>query len=124
MTREYIERINSLDLESIKRFVKSTGIVRIDVDVDEYLSALEYIQNNTSDKDREYIKKKKQMTIDLSHKYKITKTEDFTREILDKEIKEKEKIRDKLDIVFNYEKYKEVVQEIMILRDIKREIVI
>lgn len=45
---EYIERINTLDLESIKRFVNSTGIDRVEVDVDEYLSVLKFIQNNTS----------------------------------------------------------------------------
>ena len=52
----------------------------------------------------------------------MTKTEDFTREILDKEIKEREEIRDKTDLVFNYDKYKEVVEEIMILQDLKQEI--
>lgn len=118
---EYIERINTLDLESIKRFVESAGIDRVDVDVDEYLSVLEFIQNNTSNEKKEYIVKKQRMALDLAHKYKMTKTEDFTKEILDKEIKEREEIRDKTDLVFNYDKYKEIVEEIMILQDLKQE---
>lgn len=118
---KYIERINTLDLESIERFVKSAGIDRVDVDVDEYLSVLKFIQNNTSKENKEYIKKKQRMALDLAHKYKMTKTEDFTREILDKEIKEREEKRDKTDLVFNYDKYKEIVEEIMILQDLKQE---
>lgn len=117
---EYIERINTLDLESIKRFVKSAGIDRVDVDVDEYLSVLKFIQNNTSNEKKEYIKKKQQMVIDLCKKYKINKVEDFTKEILDKEIKEKEEIRDKTDLVFNYEKWSETIDEILILKDIRQ----
>lgn len=118
---EYIERINTLDLDSIEKFVKSAGIDRVDVDVDEYLSVLKFIQNNTSKEKKEYIKKKQRMALDLAHKYKMTKTEDFTIEILDKEIKEREEIRDKPDTIFNYNKYKEIVEEIMILQDLKQE---
>lgn len=120
---EYIERINTLDLESIKRFVESAGIDRVDVDVDEYLSVLKFIQNNTSNEKKEYIKKKQQMVIDLCKKYKINKIEDFTKEILDKEIEEKEKIRDKTDLVFNYEKWSKTIDEILILKDIKQGII-
>ena len=116
---EYIERINTLDLGSIEKFVKSAGIDRVDVDVEEYLSVLKFIQNNTSNEKKEYIKKKQQMVIDLCKKYKINKIEDFTKEILDKEIKEKEEIRDKLDIIINYEKWSKTIDEILILKDLK-----
>lgn len=116
---EYIERINTLDLDSIEKFVKSAGIDRVDVDVEEYLSVLKFIQNNTSNEKKEYIKKKQQIVIDLCKKYKINKIEDFTKEILDKEIKEKEEIRDKLDIIINYEKWSKTIDEILILKDLK-----
>lgn len=63
------------------------------------------------------------MVIDLCRKYKINKVEDFTKEILDKEIKEREKIRDKLDIIINYDKWSKIVEEILILQDINQGII-